>query len=239
MSNNSNPRRGLAAAWAAVRGKGYYIVLFACVAAVAVSGVVFVRTAISAHRGQLEPVGAELAGASEQLDVPLTAEEPDRGASARTDAEAAPSVTTMTDDEVSQIAGATVVRPVAGQTLKAYSMDALVYSRTMADWRVHNGVDLAAQDGAQVLAARAGTVSAIYEDAFYGATIELTHEDGYRTVYSNLTPTALVTIGQSVRAGTVLGAVGATAAAECADAPHLHFCVLRGTEYVDPETFLP
>ena len=241
MTNDSGGRKALDAAKRMLKEKGYYIVLFLCIAAVGISGYVFIRTAISAHRGgdvTLAP------GAQSTLDVPLTAKD-DRGeaassasASASDTDTADAAVTTMTDAEVGQIAADTVIRPVAGETIAAYSMDALAYNETLRDWRVHCGVDIAAQSGAQVLAAKAGTVSAVYDDDFYGTTVELTHAGGYRTVYANLTPTALVDVGSTVAAGAVLGAVGDTAIAECASAPHLHFAVLLGGEYVDPETFL-
>ena len=239
MTNEPGSRKALDAAKRMLKEKGYYIVLLLCIVAVGISGYVFIRTAISAHRGEgaaLEP------DAGSTLDVPLTARQPETGAAPDADAEAGSAqdaaVTAMTDAEVSAAAARTVIRPVAGETIAAYSMDALVYNETMADWRVHCGVDIAAQPGAQVLAASAGTVTAVYDDAFYGTTVELAHEDGYRTVYANLTPTALVDAGQTVAAGTVLGAVGDTAIAECAQSPHLHFAVLQDEEPIDPQDFL-
>lgn len=240
MTNEPGSRKALDAAKRMLKEKGYYIVLLLCIVAVGISGYVFIRTAISAHRGGSAALAPD---AGSTLDVPLTAREPETGAAADAAAEAGSAqdaaVTAMTDAEVSAAAARTVIRPVAGETIAAYSMDALVYNETMADWRVHCGVDIAAQPGAQVLAASAGTVTAVYDDAFYGTTVELAHEDGYRTVYANLTPTALVDAGQTVAAGTVLGAVGDTAIAECAQSPHLHFAVLKNGQYVDPDTFLP
>ena len=241
MTNDSGGRKALDAAKRMLKEKGYYIVLFLCIAAVGISGYVFIRTAISAHRGGSVTLAPD---AQSTLDVPLTAKDDRSEAASSASAPASDAdeqdaaVTTMTDAEVGQIAAETVIRPVAGETIAAYSMDALAYNETLRDWRVHCGVDIAAQSGAQVLAAKAGTVSAVYDDDFYGTTVELTHAGGYRTVYANLTPTALVDVGQTVAAGAVLGAVGDTAIAECASAPHLHFAVLLGGEYVDPETFL-
>ncbi len=251
MPNNQNGRKPLEAAKKMLKEKGYYIVLFLCIVAVGISGYVFIRTAISASRTPSDTLSTELSAAADSptLDVPLTAKTPEDDAetTAAADEPAADTasagqqdtaVTAMTDAEVGQIAAETVIRPLSGATQKAYSMDALVYSETMADWRVHNGIDIAAQAGAQVLAAKAGTVSAVYNDEFYGSTVEITHSGGYRTVYSNLTETALVNVGDTVAAGTVIGAVGDTAIAECADTPHLHFEVWYGIEPTDPEDFL-
>ena len=40
-----------------------------------------------------------------------------------------------------------VVTPLQGDVLTAFSMEELVYSPTLGDWRTHNGVDIAAQQG--------------------------------------------------------------------------------------------
>ncbi len=241
MPNNNNGRKPLEAAKAMLKEKGYYIVLFLCIAAVGISGYIFIRTAISAKGEDTSP---EVSSVSTDLtlDQPLTAPIPDETTDAAAPDDAADAdtvVTTMTDAEVSEIASAIVVRPLAGETQKAYSMDALVYSQTMADWRVHSGIDIAAAAGAQVLATQAGTVTAVYSDDFYGTTVEISHANGWRTVYSNLTETALVSAGDAVLAGTVIGAVGDTAIAECADEPHLHFEVWCDGTLADPEHYLP
>ena len=41
-------------------------------------------------------------------------------------------------------------QPVSGRVLNSYSGDELVYSKTLGDWRTHNGVDYAADRGAEV-----------------------------------------------------------------------------------------
>ena len=47
-------------------------------------------------------------------------------------------------------------QPVSGRVLNSYSGDELVYSKTLGDWRTHNGVDYAASRGAEVTAPAAG-----------------------------------------------------------------------------------
>jgi murein DD-endopeptidase MepM/ murein hydrolase activator NlpD len=248
MQKNGKGRKAITAVAGVLKANGYYIVLVLCIAAVGISGYLFLRTAMSAQR-------AASAAQELTLDVPLTATVPDEEPAPSEDSkqtvgmaetaetaepvETVPSITAMTDAEVGQIAAEVVIRPLSGATQKAYSMDALVYSATMADWRVHNGIDIAAVDGSTVLAAKGGTVSAVYVDDFYGTVVELTHTDGWKTVYANLTETALVSVGDTVEAGDVLGAVGDTAIAECADEPHLHFEVWHDGAPQDPETFLP
>ena len=129
-------------------------------------------------------------------------------------------------------------RPVEGNTVTGFSMDKLLYNETMRDWRTHDGIDIAADAGTAVAAARAGTVESVEADPIMGMTVVIRHEDKYETVYSSLTDMPEVEAGDSVTAGQVIGYVGESAASESALGPHLHFSVLNGGTPVDPETFL-
>ena len=51
----------------------------------------------------------------------------------------------------------TIIRPVEGDIIAAFSMDTLVYNATLEDWRTHDGIDISAEAGSGVLAAAAGT----------------------------------------------------------------------------------
>ena len=130
-----------------------------------------------------------------------------------------------------------VVAPLRGDVLTAFSMEELVYNQTLGDWRTHDGVDIAADSGAAVLAACGGTVQAVTEDPLLGTTVVLAHDDGYQTTYANLQPHPDVAAGEEVSAGQIIGAVGSTAAAE-SDMPHLHFAVSRDGKAVNPGEFL-
>ena len=130
------------------------------------------------------------------------------------------------------------VSPLKGEVLMAFSMDQLVYSPTLADWRTHDGVDISATPGTTVLAATAGTVASVEDDPLMGTTVMIDHEDGYTTTYANLQAKPTVEPGDLVTAGQIIGAVGTTAAAEAAQSPHLHFSVTQNGEAVDPNTFL-
>lgn len=129
------------------------------------------------------------------------------------------------------------VDPLQGEVLTAFSMEELVYNQTLGDWRTHDGVDIAADSGAAVLAACGGTVQAVTEDPLLGTTVVLAHDDGYQTTYANLQPHPDVAAGEEVSAGQIIGAVGSTAAAE-SDMPHLHFAVSRDGKAVNPGEFL-
>ncbi|MEV0804850.1 M23 family metallopeptidase [Micromonospora sp. NPDC050200] len=101
-------------------------------------------------------------------------------------------------------------------------------------WQLHPGVDLAAPIGTPILAAADGRVSRAGWYGGYGNYTCIDHgrADGQRlsTCYGHQSR-LLVSPGQRVRAGQVVGLVGSTGAST---GPHLHFEVRLGGRPVDP-----
>ena len=218
-----------------LREKGYYIVLALCICAVGVSGWLFLSGAIAEKNALQEPA----LSVQTQATVPQTAQKPAQQSADTTPREAAQETAAMSrDDEVRAQAQAVRVWPVSGTQTQAYSMEALSWNETTHDWRTHDGMDLAALAGEPVMAASAGTVSAVYDDEYFGTTVTIAHEDGYTTRYQNLAAMPTVTVGQRVSAGQTIGAVGASAMLEIAQEPHLHFAVTKNGVSVDPMEFL-
>ena len=130
------------------------------------------------------------------------------------------------------------VQPLQGTVSKPYSMDRLSFNLTTRDWRTHPGLDIAAALGSPVRAAADGTVLSVYEDDSLGQTVTLRHVDGWVTHYANLDREVPVSVGDAVRAGQIIGAVGRTALSEIGSEPHLHFAVYQNNVPQDPEEFL-
>ena len=129
----------------------------------------------------------------------------------------------------------TFVVPLEGTVTKKYSMNALVYSSTMKDYRTHSGVDIKANEGDPVKAYTAGMVREIYEDDLMGRVVVLEHDYGLCSYYMNLAdnlPDGLE-VGKEVQAGDEIGYVGTTAVLECGDGPHLHFELTVNDELID------
>ncbi len=117
---------------------------------------------------------------------------------------------------------------------KIFSLDALIYSITMNDYRIHAGIDISCPINTQVYSAGDGTVIFAGEDAFMGYTIEIEHIGGYKTVYSNLSSCDMVENGQSIKKGEIIATTGQTASSEMLDAPHIHFEVLKDGKHINP-----
>lgn len=131
------------------------------------------------------------------------------------------------------------IRPASGTLLRGYSAEALSYDRTMADWRVHRGWDIACAAGEPVLAVSGGTVTAVYEDDLLGTVVEIDHGGDVVSMYANLDVSPAVGVGQTVSCGDTIGTVGATALAESGEEAHLHFAMRRGGSSVDPGEYVP
>ena len=131
------------------------------------------------------------------------------------------------------------VFPVNGGILKDFSAEDLQYSETMEDWRVHEGIDFAADEGTDVVASANGTVEEVTEDGMMGTSVLLLHSDGTKTFYGNLQEGSALSAGSQVNAGDVIGRVGRTAASEIIEPPHLHFEVILDNERKNPHDFLP
>ena len=131
------------------------------------------------------------------------------------------------------------VMPVEGKIIMDFAMDRLLYSKTLDEWRTHTGIDIAAPRGNAVKTVGDGYIKEIKEDPCYGITITIDHENGYKTIYSNLASDSMVSVNQKVKAGDAISSVGNTAIFECMDPPHLHFEVYKSDKLVDPKTVLP
>ncbi len=102
------------------------------------------------------------------------------------------------------------------------------------DWRKHHGVDLSAPSGTPIYASRAGVVSIATYGSSGGYYVAINHQDGFSTQYLHMTH-YIVSPGQKVAAGQVIGYVGSTGAAT---GPHLHFGVFFNGESVNPADYI-
>jgi murein DD-endopeptidase MepM/ murein hydrolase activator NlpD len=110
-----------------------------------------------------------------------------------------------------------------------------VFSSTLDEWRIHTGMDISTEEGANVVAVESGEVLAIYKHPMLGYTIEVKHSETHKSVYQNLDADSVsVKVGDKVAKGDVIASVGDTTVIELADEPHLHFELMVNGVSVNP-----
>jgi murein DD-endopeptidase MepM/ murein hydrolase activator NlpD len=131
----------------------------------------------------------------------------------------------------------TFIAPVNGEIIKDFANEKLVYSKTLEEWTVHNGIDIKANKTTVVLSSSDGVVESIKNDPRYGLTVTIAHRDGFKTIYANLLTAEFVTEGENIEQGRTIGTVGENASFEIADEAHLHFEMMKDGEYVNPTLY--
>lgn len=105
------------------------------------------------------------------------------------------------------------------------------FTRALA---MHSGIDFRAETGTPVKAGGAGRVVLAEYSGGYGNMVEIDHGHGVTTRYAHLSR-ILVSVGQQVGIGTVVGQVGSTGRST---GPHLHYETRIDGDAVDPQRFL-
>ena len=167
-------------------GKGYYIALVLCAAAIGITSYV---TRPSKDKEPdtpplLQAESAETASSQEtQALEALATEAPEE------------SLVPSSPPQQTQPEKLRTAPPLSGSVTTLYAMDSLSYNETTRDWRVHNGVDYPGELGDPVSAAADGTVISVREDDSLGTTVVLRHTGGYETTYQNLEESVPVQLG--------------------------------------------
>ncbi len=127
--------------------------------------------------------------------------------------------------------------PVEGTVVCAFSNNELIYNKILSDWRTHNGIDISCEENSAIYASADGIVSDILDNSM-GKSVVIDHQNGYVSVYSNLSEEIEVKSGDSVSAGTLIGKVSDSNTSDFTDNYHLHFEILYENEYVNPTELL-
>tara|TARA_Y100000389_G_scaffold150198_1_gene149706 strand:+ start:186 stop:989 length:804 start_codon:yes stop_codon:yes gene_type:complete len=99
----------------------------------------------------------------------------------------------------------------------------------------HYGIDIAAKKGTPIKSSGSGIVTMAENDLYYtGGTIIMDHGHGISTIYSHL-ETILVSVGDKVKQGNVIGTVGSTGRST---GPHLDFRINWFQTRLDPMSVL-
>lgn len=95
----------------------------------------------------------------------------------------------------------------------------------------HNGIDIGASTGSEIVAVADGIVTVAEYSVSGGNMVYISHENGkFMTLYHHMTH-YIVSPGQAVKAGQVIGYVGNTG---YSTGPHLDFRIINGGQHIDP-----
>lgn len=151
----------------------------------------------------------------------------------------------VTEEETTEAEPATQVSdnmgfalPSEGEIINGFSDGELVKSKTLGYWITHDGVDIQAEDRADVLSAGEGEVIDIYDDTRWGVCIEIDHKNGVFSYYFGLGEDIEVSVGDLVVTGQRIGFVGDTAEIESKEETHLHFAMKQNGEWINPIEYI-
>ena len=124
--------------------------------------------------------------------------------------------------------------PFGNQIIKDYSNMNPVYSKTLGDWRTHNGIDFSGEAGGAVVAISYGEVISIYEDTLFGTCVLIDHGNGVTAKYCGLNKETLtIREHSSVNSEDIIGYLGEIPC-EKQEGAHLHFEITHNGELVEP-----
>ena len=120
------------------------------------------------------------------------------------------------------------VTPVSGRITSRYGSISSVRSGA------HTGTDIACASGTNIKVVADGTVTFSQRNGSYGNLIKVDHGNGVETWYAHCSK-LYATVGQQVKAGDVIAAVGSTGNST---GPHLHLEIRINGTAINPQKYL-
>lgn len=167
----------------------------------------------------------------EHLKLPKDKVDLDEQGLARWKAEQEQVKEALATDSQSRLWQPSFVEPVSGKRTGIFGSVRIMNGQAR---NPHNGEDIGAPTGTDVAATNDGVVRLTVDHIFSGKGVFLDHGLGFYSMYFHLSD-VLVKDGESVKAGQVIGKVGATGRAT---GPHLHWGVKLNGARVNPYALL-
>ena len=133
--------------------------------------------------------------------------------------------------------GGEFANPVEGGTIssKFGPRDTFATSNGASSSRWHKSIDIAAPAGTAIKSVQGGKVTANGWVSGYGWTIEVTHDNGYVSMYHHMQNQSSVAVGTEVKQGQTIGNVGSTGNST---GPHLDLTITKDGTPVDPASLI-
>ncbi|HZJ78082.1 MAG TPA: M23 family metallopeptidase [Clostridia bacterium] len=221
-------------------GKLFYAILIICICAAGVSAWYAIDSTINTDTQQTEESvdwnnytsRSVTEKDNENVNVPAKNIPDERKATQKpTEAKTTEKVTQEKKDNIPYIGSFTM--PMGTKILKDYSHGEMVLSKTMNDWRVHEGIDFSGNVGQEVVAIQDGVVESVETNEFWGTVVIIKHGNGLVAKYCGLSEGSAAKEGNEVKKGGRIGLLGEIPI-EAADGYHLHLEVFVNDENVDP-----
>lgn len=134
-----------------------------------------------------------------------------------------------TEDVISKVEGIKISKlPVTGIISSRYGESSRLRRST------HTGLDIATSNGTPISVVADGTVTCAEYSGAYGNLVKVSHGNGVETWYAH-TSKMYVKVGQEVKAGDIIAAVGSTGNST---GSHLHFEIRINGNHVNPQNYL-
>ncbi|MEG0615264.1 MAG: M23 family metallopeptidase [Oscillospiraceae bacterium] len=219
-------------------GKGFYIALCASIVTVGAVGIIAYNQTSEKLKSQLEEKIPIVTTTPDEYDYDSYVDDANAPEDDIPKETVAENEMEIIDEPVKKVATQPNVMPLNGEIFNAFSNGQLVKSKTLDNWKTHDGADIGGALGDQVKSMTGGKVVDVKEDALWGVCVIIDHGNGLEGHYYNLNKIVPVKVGQKVSAGTVIGAIGDTAQCEVAEVSHLHFGLKKDGKWIDPVAFI-
>ena len=225
-----------------LKKEGFYIILFICLCVAATAAYLTAKNTRNqaeqknrAAISQSQNKSKDTAKLEDKYDNALQVKKSSK-AESRTNAN---SQKQEPSKGVSNSVSTTFQKPVEGNIARGFSTDPVYWDST-GTYRPNLGYDIQVPIGKPVFAAMTGRVEEVDTNTQDGVQVIINHQNGLKTVYSNLDPNLKVSKGQNISKGQVIGVGGNTSLRSGYEkyGDHLHFAVLKGNSFVDPGKYI-
>lgn len=131
----------------------------------------------------------------------------------------------------------TFIKPCDGKIVEEFSAGDLIYSKTLKEWIIHNGIDITGSVGEEINSICDGEIIAIKYEHKQGDVIEIKNGE-YVVKYACIEPLKSLKIGDKVERGEQIATISEDMGFELDNGSHLHLEILKNNVQINPSTLI-